>query len=402
MNHSHAGNHRLGRGLAALAALSVAGGIAFAGGGAATADTEEADPKLAVYVEVNSNDLVNVADYTLAESGRAAIDMAMIFAANINYDGEKAYLHFNERVTETLDDAESQIRPVQAQGTKVLLSVLGNHQGAGFANFTTYADADAFAAQLADAVTTYGLDGIDFDDEWTEYGANGTPQPNPQSFGWLATALRDRLGPDKIISLYAIGPTYTTTDFSLFDTADVLDYAWNPYYPTYDAPTVPGLDDRSRIGAAAIDLSNTSAATAADFAARTAADGYGVYVAYNLTATDQSAFLSGITDELKGEATVYRAAPRDTTPPTVTVKDGARFTKGGKDGVYQRVSFALHDEGKIDRLYVNGVLKDLADDRWSDLNFVKPGAFGAVRGSNTLQVVDVAGNTTEVSFILSK
>ncbi|MGH8955815.1 MAG: endo-beta-N-acetylglucosaminidase H [Microbacterium sp.] len=396
-------NHRFRKGIAGLGVLATAAAGMLAGTTGAAADTTEpVDPQLAVYVEVNSNDLANVADYTLAESGDAAIDMAMIFAANINYDGEKAYLHFNERVTETLDNAETQIRPVQENGTKVLLSVLGNHQGAGFANFTSYTQADAFAAQLADAVTTYGLDGIDFDDEWTEYGANGTPQPNPQSFGWLATALRDRLGPDKIISLYAIGPSYTTTDFTLFDAAGVLDYAWNPYYPTYDAPTVPGLEDRTRLGAAAIDLSNTSAATAEDFATRTVADGYGVYVAYNLTATDQSAYLSGITEALKGEATEYRAAPRDTTSPTVTIKDGARLTKVETDGSYQRVSYKLFDEGKIDRLSVNGVVKDLSDNAWSDLNFVKPGVFGAVVGENTLQVVDVAGNVTELSFVLSK
>ncbi|NIG65598.1 hypothetical protein GLO27_13090 [Microbacterium sp. Be9] len=261
------------------------------------------------YVEVNSNDLANVADYTLADSGKPAVDMAIIFAANINYDGEKAYLHFNDRVTATLDDAENQIRPVQARGTKVLLSVLGNHQGAGFANFTSYEEADAFAAQLADAVTTYGLDGIDFDDEYAQYGVDGTPQPNAQSFGWLATALRDRLGPDKIISLYAIGETYTVTDFSQFDVAGVIDYAWNPYYPTYDAPTIPGFGDKTRLGAAAIDLANVSSSTATDFAERTVADGYGVYVAYNFTATDQSALLSGITQQLKGEATQYTAAP---------------------------------------------------------------------------------------------
>ena len=164
-------NHRLRKSIAGLGVLATAAaGILTGSLGAAAESAEPADPKLAVYVEVNSNDLANVADYTLAESGDAAIDMAMIFAANINYDGEKAYLHFNERVTETLDDAETQIRPVQAKGTKVLLSVLGNHQGAGFANFTSFAQADAFAAQLADAVTTYGLDGIDFDDEWTNYG----------------------------------------------------------------------------------------------------------------------------------------------------------------------------------------------------------------------------------------
>lgn len=314
----NAGKRRLRRAVAGVAALAAAAAGVFAGTAGAAADEREIDPQLVVYVEVNSNDLANVADYTLEGSGEAAVDMAMIFAANINYDGEKAYLHFNERVTETLQDAENQIRPVQAKGTKVLLSVLGNHQGAGFANFTSYEAADAFAAQLADAVTTYGLDGIDFDDEWTNYGANGTPQPNAESFGWLVTALRDRLGPDKVISLYAIGPSYTTTDFTLFDAAGTIDYAWNPYYPTYDAPTVPGLEDRARLGAAAIDLSQTPATTAADFAERTVQDGYGIYVAYNLTGTDQSAYLSGITEPLKGSATVYKApAAPDTTRPTV-------------------------------------------------------------------------------------
>ncbi|MGW9157344.1 endo-beta-N-acetylglucosaminidase H [Microbacterium sp. NPDC055665] len=400
MSQPHVRIHRFRKGLAAVAGLALAASGAVAVSPAAATEKPGEDPQLAVYVEVNSNDLANVADYTLAESGRPAVDLAMIFAANINYDGEKAYLHFNERVTETLDDAENQIRPVQARGTKVLLSVLGNHQGAGFANFTSYEQADAFAAQLADAVTTYGLDGIDFDDEWTNYGANGTPQPNAQSFGWLATALRDRLGPDKIISLYAIGETYTVTDFSLFDAAAVLDYAWNPYYPTYNAPTVLGLDDRSRLGAAAIDLSNVSAATATDFAERTVSDGYGVYVAYNLTATDQSDLLSGITQHLKGEATEYRAAPKDTTAPTVTVKKGTPFTTG-TDGGYSKVSFKLHDAGKIDRVSVNGVQKNLTDDKWSDLNFVKPGVFGAVAGANTLEVFDVAGNRTEVPFVLT-
>ncbi|WP_431805864.1 endo-beta-N-acetylglucosaminidase H [Microbacterium paraoxydans] len=392
---------RFRRAIAAAAALAAAGVASLAGTASATADTTTDEPRLAVYVEVNSNDLANVADYTLADSGRPAVDLAMIFAANINYDGQQAYLHLNDRVTETLADAENQIRPLQAQGTKVLLSVLGNHQGAGFANFTSYAAADAFAAQLADAVTRYGLDGIDFDDEWTEYGANGTPQPNAQSFGWLTTALRDRLGPDKLITLYAIGPSYTTTDFTQFDAGAVIDYAWNPYYPTYDAPTVPGLEDRSRLGAAAIDLSRTDAATAEDFAQRTVDDGYGVYVAYNLTATDQSAYLSGITQALKGEATVYRAPAADTTPPTVSVKDGARFTKT-KDGGYKRVSFQLHDTGLIDRIVLNGVPTDLDDAEWHDLDVVKPGVLGATVGANTLQVVDAAGNTTEVAFVLTK
>ena len=150
------------------------------------------DPKRAVYVEVNSNDMANVADYTLEGTNRPAFDMAMIFAANINYDAERgaAYLHLNDRVAETLQDAETQLRPLRERGTKVLLSILGNHQGAGMANFPSREAAAAFAEELADTVDKYDLDGIDFDDEWSKYGENGTGQPNDSSFVYLVDELR--------------------------------------------------------------------------------------------------------------------------------------------------------------------------------------------------------------------
>ncbi|MGM1018739.1 MAG: PQQ-dependent sugar dehydrogenase [Actinomycetota bacterium] len=92
-------------------------------------------------------------------------------------------------------------------------------------------------------------------------------------------------------------------------------------------------------------------------------------------------------------------APTDATAPTVTVKTGAEFTVG-RDGVYGKVSFKLHDAGKIDRLTLNGVGKDLSDNAWSDLNSVVPGKFGARAGENTLVVHDVAGNATTVTFVL--
>ena len=101
---------------AALSAAAVAL-TAVAATGPAAADATVDEAKLAVYVEVNSNDLANVADYTLADSGRPAVDLAMIFAANINYDGQQAYLHLNERVTETLQDADG---PAGAAGVVVL------------------------------------------------------------------------------------------------------------------------------------------------------------------------------------------------------------------------------------------------------------------------------------------
>jgi len=90
----------------------------------------------------------------------------------------------------------------------------------------------------------------------------------------------------------------------------------------------------------------------------------------------------------------------DTTGPKVSVKTGDQYTIGA-DGVYDLVSFKLQDApGRIDRLSVNGTAKDLTNNVWSDLNFVKPGAFGAIEGQNTLVVYDSLGNSTTVPFIL--
>lgn len=89
----------------------------------------------------------------------------------------------------------------------------------------------------------------------------------------------------------------------------------------------------------------------------------------------------------------------DGTAPTVTVKSGPGETVGS-NGTYSLVSFKLYDAGRIDKAVLNGVVKDLTDNTWSDVNYVKPGVFGATQGLNTLVVHDVAGNTTTVTFTL--
>lgn len=319
-------SHRLRRGALTAAATLGLALTAVAAPAAASADDAQTvdEPKRVVYVEVNNNDLSAVADYTLEGTNRPAFDIAMIFAANINYDTARgeAYLHLNERVTETLQNAETQIRSLQERGTKVLLSVLGNHQGAGFANFTSRESAGAFADQLADAVETYGLDGIDFDDEWSKYGTNGTPEPNSTSFAYLLDELRDRLGPDKLITLYNIGPSYTLTDWQGTGAADNLDYSWNPYYGSWNPPQVPGMT-RAQFGAAAVDLTQTSQSRAVELAQRTVDEGYGVYVTYNLTAADHSAYLSAVTERLTGHATSYRAPWYDVSVSSEATCTGA-------------------------------------------------------------------------------
>ena len=282
-----------------------AGGVAALGTGLWTPASAagKSGPLMTCYVEVNSNSIANVGKYVLSTTGATVFDIGIIFAANINYDGTKAVLYNNPQVQATLDNAATLIRPLQAQGIKVLLSVLGNHQGAGICNFPDYAAADAFAAQVADTVYAYGLDGVDFDDEYADYGANGTGQPNAWSFVYLCQALRARM-PDKIVSLYWYGPVESYVQYGGDSAGNYLDYSWNGLYGQYIVPAIPGMT-KAQLAPAAVSINSTSTLTAKNLASRTLRDGYGVYNTYNLTATNAASYLSSITKTLYGSNTSY-------------------------------------------------------------------------------------------------
>ena len=119
--------------LSALVALA-SGALLPTGATAAPAPADEiphltkAGATSVAYVEVNNHSMANVGKYTLP-NGDNVFDVAVIFAVNINYDTgtEKATLHFNENVQRVLDNAATEIRPLQNKGIKVVLSVLGNH-----------------------------------------------------------------------------------------------------------------------------------------------------------------------------------------------------------------------------------------------------------------------------------
>jgi glycosyl hydrolase family 18 (putative chitinase) len=293
-------------GLAATTAVA-ATGAAIPAEAAAPRDCRAAaktGPVTVAYIEVNDHSMLSAGKYKLANGGAQVIDVAVIFAANINYDttAKKAYLFFNPQVTNVLNNVATQVRPLQQKGIKVLLSILGNHQGAGFANFPTKAAAEAFAQELADAVNRYGLDGIDFDDEYVEYGNNGTGQPNADSFIWLVQALRAKL-PNKLITLYDIGPSSDRLVNGSKSIRETFNYAWNPYYGTWGVPSGPS--SKSKLSPAAISYTATSQSTAVSLAQRTVSEGYGVFLTYNLTESNTATYLSAITQKLYGSNTVY-------------------------------------------------------------------------------------------------
>ncbi|WP_081873877.1 endo-beta-N-acetylglucosaminidase H [Chryseobacterium sp. JM1] len=270
---------------------------------------QQLNPLGVCYVEVNNSNMLNAGSYTLQNTNRQLFDVAIIFAANINYDVSKsrAYISNNNNVTKVLNDVNTYVRPLQQKGIKVLLDILGNHQGAGISNFPNREAARDFAQQIAHTVYTYGLDGVDLDDEYAGYGNNGTGQPNNSSFVMLLQELKLAM-PDKLITFYYIGPAISRQSYNGDAAGNYINYAWNPYYGTYSAPSVPPLTN-SKLSAAATWIQNsnpqsTSPATLTTLATNTINDGYGVFMWYDLNAANNASYLSTGSNILYGENTL--------------------------------------------------------------------------------------------------
>ncbi|WP_053102019.1 endo-beta-N-acetylglucosaminidase H, partial [Yersinia pekkanenii] len=239
-----------------------------------------------VYIEVNSALLSNAGCYHL-DDGNNLFDIAIIFAANINGSAEKPELYLNENVMKILNNAENQIRPLQEKGIKVLLSIVGNHQTAGISNFQSEEKAMNFARQVKNIVEKYELDGVDLDDEYTDY--RDSPSRN-DSVRWLISCLRSIM-PNKIISLYAIGPAADSMRTAPPEIGAKLSYAWNHDYGSYNPPQIQGLE-KKQLAAAAIELGKTPSYEVEELAEKTKNNGYGVFLTYNLKGGDQSKDIS--------------------------------------------------------------------------------------------------------------
>lgn len=249
-------------------------------------------PFTTAYVEVNSNSFHNPGCYTYGSPAKQVFSFSVIFAANINADANgKPVLYFNPQVQSTLSSGN--VAYLRSLGIKVLLDVLGNHENAGWGCFTTYAAADSFAIQCANAVTTYGLDGIDIDDEYS------TCTTNASSLVLAVTALRTRLGTSKYITKALFNDIqYFSATYMGKKAGDILDYGWEMTYgaTNYASRLQPYVNagmakTKLSIG---VDIGGSDQTTASTFVKN---NGYAGIMTYNISTTSQTN-LSKVTNVL--------------------------------------------------------------------------------------------------------
>ncbi|MGM9739054.1 MAG: BT_3987 domain-containing protein [Candidatus Cryptobacteroides sp.] len=135
--------------------------------GEGTAMRKPGEKGTVLFFEVNDTNPLNALQFQM-EDGRYLWNYVVLFAANINYDREKGevYVFCNPQVQYILDHNEEIIQPLRRRGIKVIISILGNHDESGLAQLSDLG-ARQFAQAVKNLCEAYNLDGVNYDDEYS-------------------------------------------------------------------------------------------------------------------------------------------------------------------------------------------------------------------------------------------
>lgn len=135
--------------------------------GQATVIRKPGEKSVFCYFEVNDTNPLNLLSWEM-EDGRLLVDYLVLFAYNINYNKEtgEVYVLANTQCQYILDHYNEIIKPLRDRGVKVILGLLGNHDESGLAQLSPLGCKD-FAKKVASVCYSYGFDGVNFDDEYS-------------------------------------------------------------------------------------------------------------------------------------------------------------------------------------------------------------------------------------------
>ncbi len=185
-------------------------------------------------VEVNDHLFHNVTCF-VDKNGKQLFDLALPFAANLNIDPNtgKAYVSYNPEWQAMIKNGT--FKQVQNTGMKVGISLLGNHDDAGWSNFKNLADATAFAQLVAYQVRQKNFAAVLSDDEYSNYVSGA----DPNSYVMVMSEIK-RLLPDIFLCYYVYGGG--SGSYNGKQMGDICDAAFSAFYPqdpnygTYNFP----------------------------------------------------------------------------------------------------------------------------------------------------------------------
>ncbi len=142
------------------------------------------------------------------EDGRLIFDAVVLFAANINHHAseDRPYIQLNSSIKFLLDNHDTYLKPLQDRGMKVLLGMLGNHDQAGLAQLSVQG-ARGFAAEVAHYCKAYDLDGVYYDDEYSQRPDLTHPAYTTPSYAAAARLCYEtkKAMPEKLVCIFSYG-----------------------------------------------------------------------------------------------------------------------------------------------------------------------------------------------------
>ena len=244
---------------------------------------KESGIKLFSCMEVGQTNPLFHKSFMLQNSGLPLFDCVILFSAKIVYDTEECKIKIMNE-TGIAGVLESGIvQELHDMGMEVVVSILGSTY-AGVAHLTDDA-CKSFAKEIANYCEAYDLDGVFFDDEYTDYwDYPGMTSPSTARAARLCYETKMAM-PDKMVLCYMYSRTYGFYDkIEGVEPGDFVDYGINDYGRWYDESYFLGME-RAQIAPG-------SANFAAAYAKWTATpenlqtvrnDGYGGFMVYCLT-----------------------------------------------------------------------------------------------------------------------
>lgn len=196
-------------------------------------NTAQYDPRLASDYYMTIVDIIG----SKPEQYVAIGNLVNLRGTTVGYDASSGRALFNlgADMKYILGQYSKYITPLQEEGRKVCLSIEGSNTGMGFCNMTDVQIKD-FVEQVKLIFDSYPLDGINLWDRnsgYTKSIENGFPEMNTTSYPKVIKALKEMLGPDRLLTLtdYEDPTEYFWNDAATggIKVGEYLDYAWSGY-----------------------------------------------------------------------------------------------------------------------------------------------------------------------------